>query len=153
MRAFLHRIHEWATRSPVDRYEDPVLGEFIVCDMGWEITVEGPDGPITLAVGGRYEPDEALLGRLRAIAGDLEGFTKRVKAFVEDQGRYVAETLSEDDARAYQGELRALKIESITCVWPKSPTLIMIYFSGPDECKCWRCDQIGEEFSNLVFDR
>ena len=53
MRNILHRIHEWATRVPVARFHDSVLGELVLNESAWECSLPTNDGPITLMVGGR----------------------------------------------------------------------------------------------------
>jgi hypothetical protein len=36
--------------------------------------------------------------------------------------------------------------------WPHRPNDGMIFFDGPDECRCWRCDLIGRVPVGLGFD-
>ncbi len=152
MGKWLSRLHEWATRDPVARFNDPVLGEFIICDTGWERTIDGPVGPIVLEVGGRYEPDPAILETARATAGRINEFNEEVKVFIKREIEAVPEKVTGEEMELYREEVSALQITNISYWWPKRPTSGMIFFKGPDECKQWRCDIDNGELCNLNFD-
>jgi len=149
MPTWLKRLHEWATRDPVSRFDDPKLGELIICDTGRECSIEGPDGPILLEVGGRYEPDPAILETARATAGRIDEFTEEVKTFLQRQTEAVSEKVSGPALEMYRAEASALRMKSISSWWPKRPMSGMIFFEGPDECKQWRCDIDEGELCNL----
>lgn len=105
-----------------------------------------------VGVGGRYEPDPAILESARATAGRIDAFTAEVKAYLRDHCASLAGKLSEEEMAAYREEVEVLQIQTISYWWPKRPNCGMIFFTGPDECKCWRCDIEDGKLCGLIFD-
>ena len=141
---WLSRLHEWATRRPVYRVDDPVLGELVINETYWECTIAAESGPIVLGVGGRYEPDTALIESARNTFLRIDEFVGEVKAHLKAESEKGWEPASE--------ELNSLTISSVGYYWPKQPNSGLIFFDGPDECKAWRCEINGEQISGLTFD-
>ena len=49
-------------------------------------------------------------------------------------------------------EIQALAIRDICLFWPQKTVDGMIFFDGPDEFRCWRCDLVGRVPTGLSFD-
>lgn len=139
------RLHEWATRRPVARLEDPVLGELVLYDSSWECRVETRTGPFTLSVGGRYEPDERLLETARETVLSVDNFVDRVAEYLASESR-------QENWQPFADEMKQLTVSEVSYSWPRNPDAGMIFFQGPDDCKLWHCDVEGARFSGLVFD-
>ena len=145
MPGWLHRLREWATRNPVSRVDDPVLGKLLINESYWECTVTSQSGPIVLGIGGRYEPDPALIETARATLSSIDAFVDSVTEYLQTESHQAAwEPLAD--------EIRALTIHDINYWWPKRPRSGMICFNCPDECGLWRCDVDEGSFSGLTFD-
>jgi hypothetical protein len=129
--------------------DDEHLGPLILNDGGAEgcwvarVTVAGQ--PVTIQIGGRYEPDAALIGRAREIVASIDRFAAEVAAFLEDYA-------SRPEWQPAADEIRALSIRDICLFWPNRPDDGMIFFDGPDECRCWRCDLADGIPVSLGFD-
>jgi hypothetical protein len=142
-------MKEWATHDKIGRVDDERLGPLILNDGGTDgcwvarVTVEGR--PATIEIGGRYEPDAALIGRARDMVTSIDKFTAEVAAFL------VAEA-ARPEWEPFAAEIRALVIRDICLFWPNRPDDGMIFFDGPDECRCWRCDLSGSVPVGLGFD-
>ena len=148
MRKWLSRLHEWATRDRVGQFHDPVLGELLLDETDWGTTIESPTGPITIWVGGRYEPDERVLETARETVENRDEFLAGVRAFLHAE----SEKFNTPKLRPLMDEVRALKVHDVNYWWPKHPRSGMIFFDGPDECRLWHCDIQDGELSSLVFD-
>src|SRR5262249_7354365 len=83
---WLSRLKDWASRDPVGRVDDEQLGPRALNDGGadgcWvaRVTVQGR--PIRFEIGGRYEPDPALVARAQAILGSFDRFAAEVAGFL-----------------------------------------------------------------------
>ena len=44
------------------------------------------------------------------------------------------------DWEPFSSEIRALAIRNICLFWPNRPDEGIIFFDGPDQFRCWRCD-------------
>ena len=142
---WLHWLQEWLTRDPVSQFNDPILGEIMLNESAWECAVNSPSGRITLRVGGRYEPDEALLESARQTFHNLPRFIDRVTDYLREESEH--ETWQE-----FAEEISALRINDVNYWWPRKPQVGMIFFKGPDECKIWHCDIDGSRLFGLAFD-
>ena len=145
MRGWFHRLHEWATREPVARVDDPVLGELVMQDSAWECTVSSASGPIILRVGGRYEPDPGLIETARSTCREIDCFIDRVTSYLRHEAQQAAWS-------QFAAELTSLTVHDINYWWPRQPHAGMVFFAGPDACRLWHCDIDGESFSGLAFD-
>ena len=145
MRHFFHRIHEWATRNPALRIEDPVLGELVINESSWQCSVDTRNGPIMLSVGGRYEPDERPLRTARETVQQIDSFIDRVADYLKRESQ-------QEIWQPFSDEINSLAISDVNYWWPRKPNAGMIFFRGPDECKLWHCDIDGQRFSGLAFD-
>jgi hypothetical protein len=116
--------------------DDEQLGPLLRNDGCWEARVTAQGRPVCFQVGGRYEPDPALIARARDILGSFDRFAAEVAA-------YLASEAVRGEWSALAAEIRALAIRDICLFWPGRPDDGMIFFDGPDPCRCWRCDLIG----------
>ncbi len=145
MRNFFHCIHEWATRKPVSRYVDPMLGELVINESCWQCSIDTTGGHITLSIGGRNDPDEKLLETARETLQQIDNFVDRVSDYLSCESQ-------EDTWRQFADEINSLTIADVNYWWPRKPETGMVFFRGPDECKLWHCDINGQQFSGLAFD-
>lgn len=145
MLRIFRQIGLWLTRDPVLHFRDEHLGEMTFQESWWECTLDGPDGDITLAVGGHNEPDPMLLERGRTIQEDLDSFLNRLQA-------YLAEESQTQFGKQCAEEIMSLKVSSINILSPSKPKLGMVYFDGPDELRLWHCDIDSDRFWGLTFD-
>lgn len=90
MPGWLHRLHEWATRNPVSRVDDPVLGQLLLNESYWECKVTSQSGPIVLGIGGRYEPDPALIETARATYSSIDAFVDRGMEYLQAESHQAA---------------------------------------------------------------
>jgi hypothetical protein len=145
-RRLLHRIHEWATRNPVCRINDPILGELVINESSWwECMVLSKDGTIVLNVGGRYEPDEKLIETARETFMNIDMFIDKVTAYLKIESEQKLWGM-------HAQEINTLKIRDINYWWPRKPNAGMVFFNGPDEYKLWHCDIDGPRLYGLAFD-
>jgi hypothetical protein len=146
---WLLRLKEWATRNPVSRVDDEQLGPLILNDGGtdgcWVARVTAEGRPVDFEIGGRYEPDPALIGRARDILASFDQFAAEVAAFLVGEA-------ARQEWEPFAAEIRALSIRHICLFWPHRREDGMIFFDGPDECRCWRCDLMGQVPVGLGFD-
>lgn len=145
MRLLLHRILEWATRDRVARFCDPVLGELVINETWWECTVVSKRGPITLGVGGRYEPDEQLIETARRTCQHIDEFVDSVAAYLRHESE-------QPIWRRFAAEVRVQAIKDVYYWWPRKPAAGMIFFTGPDQCRLWHCDIDDGRLCGLAFD-
>jgi hypothetical protein len=140
---WLGRVKEWATRRPVARVDDALLGPLTYHEHCWnaELTLAGR--PVGFMIGGRYEPDPAAIARARDIAGSFDQFEAGVAA-------YLAEIASREEWSVAANNIRSLAIRHIAMY---NATEGMVFFDGEDEFGCWRCDLDGTRPTELSFDR
>lgn len=147
--AWLSRLKEWATRNPIGQVDDAQLGPLVLNDGGadgcWVAHATADELPVRFEIGGRFEPDPALMARARDILVSFDRFAAVVAAFL-------AEEASRKEWEPFAAEIRALKIQDICLFWPRRPDDGMIFFDGPNECRCWRCDLVGRVPAGLSFD-
>jgi hypothetical protein len=146
---WLSRLKEWATRNPVGQVDDEQLGPLVLneadADGRWVARVSARGREIRFEIGGRYEPDTGLIARARDIYGSFDCFAADVTAFL-------AAEAERPEWVPFADEIRALTIEVIGLPWPRRPDDGMIFFTGPDAYRCWRCDLIGRTPVGLNFD-
>jgi hypothetical protein len=148
---WISRLKEWASRDPIGLVEDEQLGPLVLNDGGadgtWVARVTSHGRPLRFEIGGRYEPDQALIARARDIFGSFDRFAAGVAAFLAAQA-------ARQEWAPFAAEIRALAIRDICLFWPNRPHEGMIFFDGGDEyeCRCWRCDLIGRVPTGLGFD-
>ncbi|MEZ6145199.1 MAG: hypothetical protein R3B91_07145 [Planctomycetaceae bacterium] len=82
MQNLFHRIHEWATRKPVGRFDDPVLGELVLNESSWQCSVDTRVGLIIMSVGGHNQPDERILDTARETVRHIDKFINRVADYL-----------------------------------------------------------------------
>lgn len=144
------RIKEWATRDPIGRVEDDQLRPLVLNDGGtdgcWMARVTWQGRPVTIEIGGWYEPDSALFARARTL---LAGFDR----FAAEVGGFLVAEAGQAEWAVFADEIRSLVIRDVCLFWPRRPEDGMVYFDGPTEWRCWRCDIIGRRLTCLGFDR
>lgn len=146
---WLSQIKEWATRNAIGQMDDAQLGPLVLNDGGvdgcWVARVSVQGHPVRFQIGGRYEPDRILIGRAHEILNSFDHFAAEVAAFLAAEAAC-------DKWAPFASEISSLSIEDICLFWPRRPDDGMIFFTGPDECRCWRCDLIGRIPASLGFD-
>lgn len=143
--SWFSRLKEWATRDPVGRADDDLLGPLILNEGCWEsrLTIRGK--PICFQIGGRYSPDPALIARARTMILSFDEFEAGVNAFLDTEA-------SRDFWAPFAAEIRSLSIRDVCLFWPRRLDDGMVFFDGPDECRCWRCDLMGMKPTGLGYD-
>jgi hypothetical protein len=126
--------------------KDDVLGLLAYGEDGenwWTATVDVCGRQVRFDIGGEGTPDLRLLEHAREIVRSYADFRSRVRAF-----------LARDAARwsEFAEEIRGLEIEGVMLTWPDRPRNGMIFFSGGDDCRLWRCDYVDGEPVDLGFD-
>jgi hypothetical protein len=148
MPGWFGKLRDAATRNPVMQVDDAELGALEYNESWWESSIPSKEGTIKLCVGGRYEPDPALIEMARATA-------KRIDMFIDEVKAHCSNEAGHNDFRTMPGvaeEIASLRISDIHYVWPKTPAHGMIYFNGPDELKIWHCDIEDGKLLGLTFD-
>ena len=129
-----------------ERVTDDVLGP-LVHDRGedwWTGTATCPDGRrLSFKLAGERAPHPLLLAHARDIVAAHREFARTVSAFL------VAEA---DAHERFADEVRKLEVGEICLFWPDRPDDGMIYFTGPDESRLWRCDYVDRRPVGLGFD-
>jgi hypothetical protein len=143
---WLSRLTEWATRDPVGQVDDEWLGPLTLSDSCWEARLIVGGAHVCVQIGGRYTPDAELIAHARDILREFSRFQVGVATFLEAEANREAWV-------AFGEEIRSLKIRDICLFWPDRPDDGMIFFDGPDECRCWRCDYSARTPTCLNFDR
>jgi hypothetical protein len=125
---------------------DEVLGGLAYGDEGedwWTATVDIGGHAVTFDIGGDGTPDPRLLEHARAIVRSFVEFRSRVGAFlVRDAARW----------RELANEINGLEIDGVMLTWPDRPRSGMIFFSGGEGGRVWRCDYVDGEPVGLGFD-
>jgi hypothetical protein len=146
---WLARLKEWLTRNPVGQVDDEVLGPLVLndgdADGYWVARATAQGRPVLFLIGGRYEPDPALIARARDIFGSLDRFVADVTAFLAAEAEQKHWT-------PFADEIRALTIQDICLFWPSRPDEGMIFFAGTNPDLCWRCHLNGRTPVGLNFD-
>jgi len=127
-----------------DRH-DPILGPLIYSDEGsWEATVPIGTSKIYFVIGGEFKPDRDLIDHAHKIIVNFDVFSQTIGEFLRSEAKRFPEAATE--------EINQLQIEEISLSWPGRPDDGIIFFSGPDETRLWRCDYIQRMPRNLGFD-
>ena len=124
-------------------FHDDVLGA-----MPWNEDEGGwiarpSSGAFRIVVGGTHRPHASLLAPARALSADPTNVLAQVASLL----RAFADRLP--DAAS---EVLALHIEAVHLMWPARPGHGMIYFTGPDPNRVWRCDYVAGVPKDLGFD-
>ena len=126
-------------------FNDPVLGELKAEETGWTVSVTRGASTFSFTIGGKNEPDAALLAHAHEILRDYDAFRKMVKDCIEAESREYPK-----NARA---EVAALEIDDISLCWPDRPDDGMIFFRGSDhDVGIWRCDYVARKPRGLGCD-
>ena len=133
----------------------PEKMEFSIPDLGnaryeeeigdaWKISYEGS---FSISVSGFQEPDPELLNEARRIHSQRTSYVAKVHEYLREQ------SLRDSDLVPFREEIRSLRVESVN-IWrtENDQPSGMIYFSGGDKGRVWRCDFSGDTFSCLGFD-
>lgn len=131
--------------SRTAEFTHPELGRLVLNDDldCWEATVECQGDSFAFAIGGREEPDPALLQHAVDILRDYASFKRRLREFLaEEAGRIGAD----------EEEVAALTLDQVCLWWPERPDDGMIYYNGPDDLRLWRCDYVDRKPQGLGFD-
>jgi len=132
-------------QPPVARVDHPRLGPLVFNDERekWFGKLDTPAGTIGFEIGGGHTPDAGLIAHAVDIVDQPSEFMNMVAAFLEKE--------AQRDARMAD-QIRHLELESVCLWWPKRPDDGMLYFSGPDEYRLWRCDYRKRTPLGLGFD-
>ena len=143
---FLKRLLHGRSADWTPEVEDPVLGTLKLAqgEDWWDATVAIDGQALVFHIGGSGVPDPALVSRAHEIYRDFPAFQRRVMALLAQEAARDA---------AWAAEIGALRIESIMLGAAKRPEDGMVYFTGPDEDRLWRCDLVAGEPKFLGFDR
>ena len=109
----------------------------------WEADVKIGERKFGIKIGGESSPDAALLAHARNIVGSFDEFRQKVLAFL---------ALEAARSDRFADEIRGLEIQDVCLFWPERPDDGMIYFSGPDEFRLWRCEYVDRKPTQLGFD-
>jgi hypothetical protein len=131
-------------REHVPDFEDAVLGNlrFIERNLwGAHLTIAGKRMGFSIA--GHTQPSSALLAHARDIVQNFENFENMISTFLAEEARRIEMT---------PNEIGELEVAEVILCWPEKPNDGMIYFSGPEDVRVWRCDYINRKPQNLGFD-
>jgi len=119
------------------------LGTLTLDEHNWTAVIQHIGSELSFRIGGTDVPDPGLLRHAVDIIDDLDSFQRRTHAFlIEEAGRH---------PRAAE-EIVQLKLDEVCLFWPHRPDDGMLYFSGPDDFRVWRCDYIDRQPRLLGFD-
>jgi hypothetical protein len=88
-------------------------------------------------------PHASLLAAARALSADPTKVTAQVASLLRAFADRVPDAAT---------EVLALQIEAVRLTRPGRPGDGMIYFTGPDAYRVWRCDYVGGVPRDLGFD-
>jgi len=127
---------------------DPVLGELKRSVEGewWEAEVEVGGSHVGFNIGGEPKPNEGLLATAHQILNRWPDFEGEVTTFL------ASEIGANEFFAPYAAEIQQLVIDDICLFWPERPDDGMIYFSGGEGDRVWRCDYVNAKPQNLGFD-
>ena len=131
--------------SKVREFSDPTLGTLVLNDDvdWWEVKVQTDGETIGFGIGGAQTPDPALIQHAIDITSGYPQFKKMIAEFLKTETQHY---------RGYEKEIASLTIDDVCLTWPDRPNDGMIYFNGPDEFRCWRCDYVSRKPKGLGFD-
>jgi len=145
MKNLFSRIFGSKKSSKCEDSFDTVLGLLVYSDEGWwETTVTIGESKIGFYIGGETKPDLGLIAHAHEIVANFDTFSGVVSEYLSTK----AEGLPPEAA----SEINQLKIDHISLTRPTKPDDGMIFFSGPDEYRVWRCDYIERKPEWLTFD-
>jgi hypothetical protein len=125
-------------------FHDPVLGTLRLAEENWwEASVAIDGRTLGFKIGGKIEPDSALIAHARDIVRSFPEFEKMVAEFLTSEAKGMPSAAD---------EIGQLVIEDVMLCWPKRPDDGMIYFKGPEQYRLWRCDYVGRKPRGLGFD-
>ena len=124
-------------------FQDEVLGT-----MPWDEDEDGwvarvPGATFRIVLTGDERPDTRLLASARALSADSTKLTQQVESLLTT---YAARVPGAAD------EVLALGMDSVHLTRPNRPGDGMIFFTGPDEHRVWRCDYVAGRPQDLGFD-
>lgn len=97
----------------------------------WETVVHAGDDVVSFAVGGTTTPSGVLMAEAVRILEDYLVFKDNIRRFLQTEALRIAD---------YTNEIRQLDIEQVVLSVPTQPHRGILYFTGPDEERVWRCD-------------
>lgn len=109
----------------------------------WEVELARDGDTFIIGVGENDTPAQALIQHAVDILEDYTAFKKMVMEFIDSE---------KSKFKGYEDEIGQLTIESVSLWNPQKPNDGMIYFSGPDEFRVWRCDYVAGKPRDLGFD-
>jgi hypothetical protein len=126
-----------------EKIHHPVLGDLLPADgEWWETTLAINGAPVGFKIGG-LEPDAVLLEHACDIVRSFTQFEKMIVTFLANEASRLPGAAD---------EIHQLVIEDVMLCWPERPDDGMIFFHGPDQSRCWRCDYVGRKPRGLGFD-
>jgi hypothetical protein len=130
---------------PSEPFQDAVLGavEYNAEESRWEARVASGGDALLICIAGKAAPDPRLLEHARAVASDRQAFLSLVSTFLGEEAPKFPDAAD---------EIRSLRLESLSLLWPDRPNDGMIYFDGGDEDRVWRCDYRNRKPVGLGFD-
>jgi hypothetical protein len=136
------------SKPPPADCTDHVLGtlRWSQDDQMWEAHTTAGEESIGFFIAGDTSPDPVLVAHARDIVARLPDFKRDVAAFLSD------ELNSQKHLARFADEVGKLTIEHVCLMRTDHPDDGMIYFHGPDEYRCWRCDYVGRKPQSLGFD-
>jgi hypothetical protein len=99
-----------------------------------------------LVAGSRTEPSSVLVVSASWFRQNAQQFQEEVSDFLLLESKKFGKW--PDAVR----EIKALRIESIQLPWTERPTDGMLYFTGNESDRVWRCDVVDRHPMNLGFD-
>lgn len=139
------RLKEWATRNPVERIDDTVLGPLVLNESYWQFEFEHSGRTVQIDLGGRYEPDPYAVERARHLRADFGSFAELVDSYLRTEA---ARPLWAD----FADEIQTLRISNIS-LWPQCHRVDgMVFFEDVPTLRCWRCDLNGTWPTGLGYD-
>jgi len=124
-------------------FQDEVLGA-----MPWDEDESGwiarpASGAFQIVVAGTQRPHSSLLAAARALSAHPGNLQAQVSSLLRAFADRVPEAAT---------EVLALQIEAVRLTNPDRPGDGMIYFSGADPNRVWRCDFVEGVPTGLGFD-
>lgn len=113
-------------------------------DECWVAGVEAEGRTIRFLVDGEGAPDPQALAHAECILESFGTFRQRLGEFMQEQAARSPKLAAQ--------EILQLELESIVLFSQRGSGGGMVYFTGPDEFRVWRCDYRGGEFRDLGFD-
>lgn len=149
--SIFRRLYEWATRSPVPVCQVEGLGELVLEEQAWSCSLDSPQGPIRLWIGGRYEPAPELIASGQALQVRIAEFLEQLANHLDDVVSQL-DTVGDSFDQYIALEIKSLKVREISLTRPRCPSQGIVFFDGPDDTRLWRLDFDGDRFSALGCD-